>query len=122
MSASHFVERHGLVIIVALGESIVVIGADAVGQEVGSGLVLVALLALGLSASLWWMYFRDETAVEHAMQQAAPERRAVLALNAFGYRHYGLLLGIVGLAAGLKKTIGAPYDALDRDRLRARRW
>jgi len=113
ISSSHFVERHGLVIIVALGESIVVIGAGAVGQEVGSGLVLVALLALGLSASLWWMYFRDETAVEQAMQQAAPERRAGLALNAFGYWHYGLLLGIVGLAAGLKKTIGAPYDALE---------
>jgi low temperature requirement protein LtrA len=47
------------------------------------------------------------------MVAAPPERRRLLALNAFGYWHYGLLLGIVGLAAGLKKTIGGPYDELE---------
>lgn len=113
IAPAHFVERHGLVIIVALGESIVVIGAGAVGQDLDSGIILVGLLSLALSASLWWMYFSDESAVEHAMKDAVPERRARLALNAFGYWHYGLILGIVGVAAGLKKAIGAPDDPLD---------
>ena len=113
IAPAHFVERHGLVIIVALGESIVVIGAGAVGQDLDAGIVVVGLLTLALSASLWWMYFGDESAVEHAMKDAAPERRARLALNAFGYWHYGLILGIVGVAAGLKKAIGAPDDPLD---------
>jgi len=54
IAASHFVERHGLVVIVALGESIVVLGVGAEGAEVGLELALVALLALALSASLWW--------------------------------------------------------------------
>jgi low temperature requirement protein LtrA len=112
IQARHFVERHGLVIIVALGESIVVIGAGAVGLALDLGLVLVALLALALSASLWWLYFRDEAEVEHAMTDAEPSRRARLALAGFGYWHYGLVLGVVGVAAGLKKAIGDPYDPL----------
>jgi low temperature requirement protein LtrA len=113
ISASHFVERHGLLVIVALGESIVVIGAGAAGLDIDGGLVLAALLALGLSAAFWWVYFSDEAAVERAMHDARPERRAELALTGFGYWHYGLLLGIVAVAAGLKKAIGDPYEPLE---------
>jgi low temperature requirement protein LtrA len=113
VSPAHFVERHGLVVIVALGESVVVIGVGAAGLQLDADLVLVALLALALSASLWWTYFVDECAVEQAMVEAPPRRRNNLALVAFGYWHYGLLLGIVTVAAGLKKAVGAPYDPLD---------
>jgi low temperature requirement protein LtrA len=113
IAVSHFVERHGLVVIVALGESIVVIGAGAAGLALDAGLVLVALLALSLSAALWWVYFSDEEAVEQAFDLAPPEQRAQLALIGFGYWHYGILLGIVAVAAGLKKAIGEPYEPLD---------
>jgi low temperature requirement protein LtrA len=113
ISPAHFVERHGLVVIVALGESIVVIGTGAAGLELDTGLVLVALLSLALSASLWWVYFSDEGAVERALHDTPPARRAHAALIAFGYWHYGLLIGIVAVAAGLKKAIGDPYDPLD---------
>ena len=112
IAAEHFCERHGLVIIVALGESIVVIGAGAVGRPLDLGQALVALLALALAASLWWLYFRDEEGVEHAMVATPEARRPRVALVAFGYWHFGLLLGVVAVAAGLKKTIGAPYDEL----------
>ena len=113
VSPTHFVERHGLVVIIALGESVVVIGVGAAGLKLDVHLVLVALLALALSASLWWTYFSDERDVERALQEAPPRRRNDLALVAFGYWHYGLLLGIVSVAAGLKKAVGAPYDPLD---------
>ena len=112
IAPEHFVERHALVVIVALGESIVVIGAAA-NLELDAGLVLVVLLALALSASLWWMYFSDEGSVERAMQSTPSERRPRLALTAFGYWHYGLLLGVVAVAAGLKKAVGNAYDPLD---------
>ena len=112
IAAEHFVERHGLVIIVALGESIVVIGAAAT-LELDLGLAVVVLLALALSASFWWLYFSDEGAVERAMVSAPAERRPRLALTAFGYWHYGLLLAIVAVAAGLKKAVGDPYDPLE---------
>jgi low temperature requirement protein LtrA len=103
VGASHFVERHGLVVIVALGELIVVIGVGAAGLPLDVELVLVALLSLALSAALWWTYFRDEHDVEDAMVSAEPGRRARLALLGFGYWHFGLLLGAVAVAAGLRR-------------------
>jgi low temperature requirement protein LtrA len=112
VSASHFVERHGLVIIVALGESVVVIGVGAAGLPLDLSLVLAALLSLALSASLWWLYFQHEEDVDAAMEKADPSRRARLAILAFGYWHYGLLLGVVAVAAGVKKAIGHPYEEL----------
>jgi len=113
ISAGHFVERHGLVVIVALGESVVVIGAGVAELELDAGLILVALLSLALSAALWWTYFSDEREVAHAMDGVPPERRPVVAIVGFGYWHYGLLLGVVALATGLKKAVGDPYDPLD---------
>jgi low temperature requirement protein LtrA len=104
VAASHFVERHGLVVIVALGESIVVLGAGAGGAEVGLELGLIALLALALSASLWWTYFSHEQAVEEAMLARPSAQRALL----MGYVHFFLLLGVVLVAAGLKKAIPDP--------------
>ena len=80
VSVPHFVERHGLVVIVALGESVVVIGAGAAGLPVDAGLVLVALLSLSLSAALWWVYFSDEDDVGARIRGraagAAPGARA----------------------------------------------
>jgi low temperature requirement protein LtrA len=107
VSASHFVERHGLVVIVALGESIVVLGVGAGGAEVGVELALIALLALALSASLWWTYFSHEAAVEEAMLATPPAERPRRALF-MGYVHFFLLLGVVLVAAGLKKAIPDP--------------
>jgi low temperature requirement protein LtrA len=113
VSVSHFVERHGLIVIVAIGESIVVVGVGAADQPLDDRLALVALLSLALSAALWWTYFSDEQAVERAMHEAPPERRAQLALVGFGYWHYGILLGVVAVAAGLKTALGDPYDELE---------
>jgi low temperature requirement protein LtrA len=112
VSVSHFVERHGLVVIVALGESIVVIGTGAAGHALDEGLVLVALLSLSLSAALWRIYFSDEKP-SSGLHDTAPDRRAQPALTGFGYWHYGILLGIVAVAAGVKKAIGDPYDPLE---------
>ena len=113
VSVSHFVERHGLVVIIALGESIVVVGTGAAGLPIDRGLVVAALLSLCLSAALWWAYFRDEDEVERAFEAAPSERRPELALVGFGYWHYGILLGIVAVASGLKNAVGHPYDPLD---------
>ncbi len=112
ISASHFVERHNLVVIVALGESIVVLGVGAEGAEVGVELALISLLSLALSASLWWTYFRDEEPIERAMASAPPARRPRLGLR-FSYFHGFLLLGVVLVATGLKKAIAHPLDPLD---------
>ena len=113
VSVAHFVERHGLVVIIALGESIVAVGAAASEQDLNAGLALAALVSLGLSAALWWVYFSDEESIEDAMSAADPDRRPRLALVGFGYWHYGIILGIVAVAAGLEKAIEHPYDPSD---------
>ncbi|GLH99694.1 low temperature requirement protein A [Phytohabitans aurantiacus] len=113
ISPGHFVERHGLVVIIALGESIVAIGVGAAGLDVDLTLVTVAALGLTLSYLMWWVYFGEgDAAAEHALSAVPRERRATVAVRAYGYAHYVLLLGIVVAAAGVKKVIGHAGDEL----------
>ena len=113
ISATHFVERHGLLIIIALGESIIAIGVGAAGLELDVTIVLIAVLGLTLSYLMWWVYFGgDQDEAEHALAAVDPARRARMALAAFGWAHYFLLLGIVIVAAGIKKAVGHAFDHL----------
>ncbi|MGV9778688.1 low temperature requirement protein A [Streptosporangium sp. NPDC003464] len=114
LKAAHIVERHGLLVIVVLGESIVAIGIGAKGLHIGFTLGLAATLGLALTACLWWIYFGgdDEPRAEHALAGAEPVRRTRLILGAYFYAHIPILLGVVAVAAGVKKLIGHPVDPL----------
>jgi low temperature requirement protein LtrA len=100
----HFAERHGLIVIIALGESIVAIGAGA-GIEVETGEVIAAVLAIAAVASLWWAYF-DVVAIvaERRLTEAPDGEQAPLARDSYSYLHFPMIAGIVLLAVGLKKT------------------
>ena len=114
VAPAHFVERHGLVIIVAIGESVVAIGIGAAELAIDAELVLVAVLGLLLSAALWWTYFGgDDARAERALMRLGRRERAHAALDAFGFAHLPLLLGIVCVAVGLKKATGHAYDPLE---------
>ncbi|WP_433377054.1 low temperature requirement protein A [Actinoplanes sp. CA-142083] len=117
ISAGHFAERHGLVVIIAIGESIIAIGAGFHGLHLGSGEILVAVLGLWVAYYLWWFYFAgDDARAEHVLARTDnPRRRARLALNAWGYAHYVILLGIIVAAVGIKKTVGHAFEALHWD-------
>jgi low temperature requirement protein LtrA len=108
ISPAHFVERHGALVIVALGESVAAIGAGATPGGVPAGVAVSAALGLALSAGLWWAYFGqgDDGRAERAMTAAEPPRRPQLALWAYFYAHIPMLLGVVALAAGVKLTLG----------------
>ena len=114
IQAGHFVERHGLVVIIAIGESIIAIGAGIEGMELGSGEILVAVLGLWVAYYLWWLYFAgDDARAERVLAGTDdPRRRARLALNGWGYAHYVILLGIVVAAVGVKKTAGHAFEGL----------
>jgi low temperature requirement protein LtrA len=110
---AHFVERHGLVVIIVLGESVVAVGIGVSGRSVEPALVGVAVLGLALAAGLWWLYFGgDDALAERAMTAAPVERRPFLALYAYGYAHVPILLGVVALAAGVKRSVGHAFEAL----------
>ena len=115
IAPGHFVERHGLVVIVAIGESVVAAGIGAAGLAVDAELMLAVVLALLLSAGLWWAYFGadDDEQAERALTDAPRRRQPWIALEGFGIAHYFLLLGVVLTAAGIKKAIGHAYDPLE---------
>ena len=115
IAPGHFVERHGLVVIVAIGESVVAAGIGAAGLAVDAELMLAVVLGLLLSAGLWWAYFGadDDEQAERALTDAPRRRQPWIALEGFGIAHYFLLLGVVLTAAGIKKAIGHAYDPLE---------
>jgi low temperature requirement protein LtrA len=105
---AHFVERHGALIIVALGESVAAVGITASHQHVTGSLIAAAVLGLALTACLWWTYFGtgDDDRAERAFAAADPAQRPGLALSAYFYAHIPMLLGVVAMAAGVLLTIG----------------
>ncbi len=109
IAPSHFVERHGLMIMIALGESVIAIGIGASELPVDLDLVATAVVGLLLVAGLAWVHFADEEAPVEAMVRADHVRRGRIGVSAFGYCHYVLLFGIVLVAAGLKRATGHPF-------------
>jgi low temperature requirement protein LtrA len=115
ISVPHFVERHGLVVLIAIGESVVAVGVGVAGagHAIDAPLVLVALLGLALSAALWWTYFGgDEERAEDALAAAPPRRQPVLVLVGYFYWHLLILLGIVLAASTLHDATGHPSGEL----------
>jgi low temperature requirement protein LtrA len=108
--SAHFVERHGLILLIAVGESVVAVGIGLGTIALPAGRIATALLGLALAAGLWWLYFNGEgQRAERAMDAAPYKRRAWLALNAFGYVFLLVLGGIVLVAAGMKLAV-VRYD------------
>jgi low temperature requirement protein LtrA len=107
LNPAHFAERHGLMIIVALGESIVAIGIGARALEIDTGIVVAALLALGISAALWWLYFDVVALVAERRLHNAEEgrERNEIARDSFSYLHFPMIAGIELMALGFEKTI-----------------
>jgi low temperature requirement protein LtrA len=104
-SPGHFAERFGLIVIIALGESIVAIGIG-IGALPMSWLVTgAAVCGLALAAGMWWTYFDVVARVsEHRLSRATGTERAKLATDSYTFLHLPLIAGIVLVALGLKKS------------------
>jgi low temperature requirement protein LtrA len=102
----HFSERHGLIIIVALGESIVAIGVGVAQEPISWVIIVASVLGLVLASAMWWAYF-DVSALlgEHALASEPVETRARLARNAYSFAHLPLAVGILLVAFGLKEVL-----------------
>jgi low temperature requirement protein LtrA len=114
VSPAHFAERHGLIVIIALGESIVSIGVGASGLHVGGALIVAAVLGVACASALWWAYF-DVVApmAQRRLTRARGEERARMARDSYTYLHLPMIAGIVLLALGIKKTVGHTGSELE---------
>jgi low temperature requirement protein LtrA len=109
----HFAERHGLIVIIALGESIVAIGIGA-AHALSLGIGAAAVLGVALTAAMWWIYF-DVVAIVSARRLADAEvgrTQNEMARDSYSYMHLVMVAGIVLVALGLKTTIGHFGDHL----------
>ena len=114
VSASHFTERFALIVIIALGESIVAVGVGAAGLPLDAGLLAAAALGTIVACGLWWAYF-DWLAIyaERLFGETQGEERARLARDGYSYLHLLMVAGIVLLALGVKKTLGHVSEPLE---------
>ncbi len=111
----HFAERHGLIVIIALGESIVAIGVGVEGAVgLGLGVVAAAVLGIVVAAAMWWLYFDVVALVaERRLSQARPgAEQNAMARDSYSFLHFPMVAGIVLVALGLKKTVGHVDDPL----------
>ncbi|WP_441250942.1 low temperature requirement protein A [Kitasatospora sp. McL0602] len=110
LRADHFVERHGLVVIVAFGESVIAIGVGAAGTALTLPTVAGALLTLAVCIGLWWAYFGhdDDERATHFLAGLTAARRNRLAVSIYNLGHYALFLGILLLATGAKPAVAHP--------------
>ncbi len=109
----HFAERFGLIVIIALGESIVAVGAGLEG-DVDALVVIAAVLATVIAAALWWLYFDVVALVaERRLAAATPGREQnAIAQHSYAYLHLPMVAGVILIALGLKKTVGDADEAL----------
>jgi low temperature requirement protein LtrA len=106
VSARHFAERFGLIVIIALGESIVAIGAG-VSSDLDAGIIVAAGFGLIVSCALWWAYFDVWALItETRFRQARGHTRVLIARDVYSYLHLPMTAGVVLIALGIKKTIG----------------
>ena len=113
VAPEHFAERHALIVLIALGESIIALGLGA-GFELVTGVIVGASLGIVVVSALWWLYF-DVAAIvaRRRLMQATGLELHRLALHSYSYLHLPIVAGVVLFALGLKTTLGNVGETLD---------
>jgi low temperature requirement protein LtrA len=111
--AGHFAERHGLFVIIALGESLIVAGTSVAEPERTNDLIVVAVLTVTVACLLWWTYFGwVKDALERRLAAAGPRESTLLSRDAYSFIHFLIVGGIVGFAVGVEEMVLHPTVAL----------
>jgi low temperature requirement protein LtrA len=113
INAEHIVERYGLAVLITFGESVVAIGIGVSAATMDMRTVAAALPALALVGALWWTYFGQDD--EHAVRSLAAAEvgpRTTMVLYGYYYAHLPLVIGVIGVAAGLKKVLAHAWSPL----------
>ncbi|HEU4424776.1 MAG TPA: low temperature requirement protein A [Pilimelia sp.] len=115
-SATHWAERHGLIIIIALGESVVSIGVGITALPISWPIIVASAMGIAIAAALWWAYF-DVVAIaaERVLARAQGAERAALGRDSYTYLHLPMVAGIILLSLGLKKALEYVGDPAEHD-------
>ena len=109
----HFAERHGLIIIIALGESLIVAATAVSGQERSFDLMIVGMLAVLTTCMLWWSYFSwISEYLEEQLSKKTGAIQAGFARDVYSFLHFLIICGIIGVAVSFEKILQHPHDVL----------
>ena len=110
----HFAERHGLFVIIALGESLIVAGGGLVGAEIDPTILAVGALTVAMICALWWSYFgAAKSVLDRELESAQGSEQTKLARDVYSLLHFPMILGVVGVAVALEAVVHHPGDPLD---------
>jgi low temperature requirement protein LtrA len=113
MEPRHFTERHGLIVIIALGESLLVAASAVKVDHLSREMMFSCLMAVVITCLLWWSYFawiREH--MEERLEQLQGESQARLGRDAYSFIHFPLICGIIGISIAFEKILGHPHDPL----------
>jgi low temperature requirement protein LtrA len=114
LSPGHFAERHALIVIIAIGESIVAVGVGAAGLPLDAGVIVASVLGIAVAAALWWAYFDVVALVaERRLRAATGGEQLAMARDSYSYLHLPMVAGIILFAVGIKKTLAHVGDPLE---------
>ncbi len=109
----HFGERHGLFVIIALGETLIVAAGGISGQSLTPGLITVAVLSVAITCGLWWLYFTwAKPELDRALEESRRNERTKMARDVFSLMHFPMICGIIGYAVAIEEAIAHPSDPL----------
>jgi low temperature requirement protein LtrA len=113
LHAEHFAERHGLFVIIALGETLIVAAVGVTGAAWTRDLIMVGVLGVAVVCGLWWSYFGDaKPALDRAFESCPAGARAGMARDAFSLAHFPLICGVIAFAVALESVVAHPSEPL----------
>jgi low temperature requirement protein LtrA len=114
LHADHFVERHGLIVIIALGETLIVAAAGLSDAALTPLAIVTGALAVAVTSGMWWSYFSHaRRAFEHALGGRDGHARSSMARDVFSVMHFPMLCGVIAMAAGTEVALAHPEARLD---------
>ncbi|MHA2503662.1 MAG: low temperature requirement protein A [Candidatus Kariarchaeaceae archaeon] len=110
----HFTERHGLFMIIALGETLIINAAGLTASIDDINFLAIAIAAVGVTLGLWWNYFgHAKDKMTEVMEEAGPARDGMMARDAYSLLHFPIFFGVIAYASALEDVVHHPFDALN---------
>jgi low temperature requirement protein LtrA len=111
LNADHFGERHGLFVIIALGETLIVAAGGVTDTSWTVDVIVVALLAVGITCALWWTYFtKAKPALDRALEERHGAAQSTLARDVFSLLHFPMVCGIIAYAVATEYAVSHPRN------------